>query len=310
MADIQILMATYNSEKYLRKQLDSIIEQSNKDWKLLIRDDGSLDKTIDIVEEYRLEYPDKVRLIKNEGTEHGADTNFYELLKQASGDYVMFCDHDDVWMPDKVEVSLKKIQEMEAYYGKSMPILVYTDKYIVDKELNILPEEGYSKVHRTELNYFLVENYASGCTCILNKNLYQNIIVPGIDIFYDYWCVLVAGAIGKIGYLDKKTMKYRQHGDNVTGETRVNSLSYIFSKIKRKDLNSYQIYFLQAQELFDKYEKQLTPESCRIILAFLEMRNRRWLNRCYNTVKYRFVKSSFIRIIGQFTMLRKIYREL
>ena len=99
---VDILMATYNGGKYIAEQIDSILNQNYNDWKLYIRDDGSKDNTVNIVKEYIEKYPDKIILIEDGRRNLGPKLNFGELLKISKSEYCMFCDHDDVWMEDKV----------------------------------------------------------------------------------------------------------------------------------------------------------------------------------------------------------------
>lgn len=102
---IDILMATYNGEKYLRPQLDSILRQSNTDWRLIIRDDCSTDNTVQIIREYQQQYPDKFILVQADAPSGSAQNNFFQLIKywqqHGTADYVMFADQDDVWLQKK-----------------------------------------------------------------------------------------------------------------------------------------------------------------------------------------------------------------
>lgn len=113
---VDILMATYNGEKYISEQLESIIGQDFKDWKLFIRDDGSKDNTIHIIDNYMKKFPDKIELIDNYNRNLGVKLNFGELMKRSKNQYCMFSDQDDVWLPNKISITLNKMKELEKVY--------------------------------------------------------------------------------------------------------------------------------------------------------------------------------------------------
>ena len=127
---LAILLGTYNGGRFLREQLDSLFAQTMKDFQLYIRDDGSTDDTMLIVKEYQQLHPNIVK-VEDEGKNLGAKGNFERLLALTDADYYMFCDQDDVWLPDKIEVSFAKMKQMEQRYG-DIPLLVHTDLEVVD----------------------------------------------------------------------------------------------------------------------------------------------------------------------------------
>ena len=112
---IYILLATYNGEKYLKEQLDSLFEQTNQHWTLWIHDDNSKDNTVNIIKKYKSKYPDQIEFLDDDISTGGAKENFTYLLDNINDDYdyIMFCDQDDVWLEDKIEITLKKMLEIE-----------------------------------------------------------------------------------------------------------------------------------------------------------------------------------------------------
>ena len=140
---IAILMATYNGEKYICQQIDSILSQTCKDWELYIHDDGSTDNTIAAVESYVEKYPDKIHLIDGKST-GGAKYNFFYLFSQVEAPYYMTCDQDDVWLEKKIELTYDKMLAIEKTDGKELksglPCLVYTELCVVDSELNTIAD--------------------------------------------------------------------------------------------------------------------------------------------------------------------------
>ena len=118
---LQILLATYNSEAWLEPQLDSILVQDFTDFTLLIRDGGSSDNTLEIIDDWRRRYPEQIRFIG--GSKASASENFFFLLAASTAPLVMLCDHDDVWKPDKIELELKKYQETQQFMQKFLEIV-------------------------------------------------------------------------------------------------------------------------------------------------------------------------------------------
>ena len=117
---ISILLATYNGERYIAGQIESVLAQTYQDFKLYICDDKSTDGTYSIITEYAARYPGKIIATQNEVNSGGAKFNFLNMMVEFNDDYIMLCDQDDVWLPNKVEVSLKKITEMESEFGISI----------------------------------------------------------------------------------------------------------------------------------------------------------------------------------------------
>lgn len=222
-APIEILLAVFNGENHLREQLDSLLSQTAQNWTLLIRDDGSSDGSSAIVAAYQRRFPAKIRVLDSEAGAGGALHNFSALLAASSADYLMLCDQDDVWLGDKIEVTFKKMLELERAHGHDCPLLVHTDMKVTDGNLKVLadslwryqksdPERG-----RT-LNRLLVQNCATGCSVMINRNLRDLALpIPQEAVMHDWWLALVAGAFGKVGYLAAPTMLYRQHDGNDTG---------------------------------------------------------------------------------------------
>ena len=169
---IAILMATYNSSQFIREQLDSLYSQSYMDWELYIHDDGSNDNTLDIIEQYSQRYKN-IRVIGKEVKALGPKNNFMFLLNNADADYYLFCDHDDVWFPNKIELTIQQIKKNEIA-DRSNPVLFHSDLHIVDTELKTISNSmwHYAKIRPDLLkkkNYVMVSCFITGCTLGINK---------------------------------------------------------------------------------------------------------------------------------------------
>ena len=219
---VEVLLATFNGEKYISELLDSILNQTYKNIKITIHDDGSSDRTLEILRDYSKRYPEIINLIDDGISTGSAVRNFEFLLKNSSEEYIMFADQDDVWLPTKVELTLKKMLELEDKYGKDTPLLVYTDVKVVDENLNILSESlwDYAKVDGRNRTFSKCLEIGSGqgFTIMINKKSKElSLPFPQNAIMHDRWISLVVSALGKIEYIDIVTGLYRQHRKNVAG---------------------------------------------------------------------------------------------
>lgn len=136
-SQVEILLSTYNGEKYLETQLDSILMQDYTNWKLLVRDDASTDTTLLILNTYIQKHPDKIQLLNDNEGNMGYSNSFSKLLRQSSADYVMYCDQDDYWHPDKISSMLSVMLQEEARLP-AMAHIVFSDLELTDSELNVV----------------------------------------------------------------------------------------------------------------------------------------------------------------------------
>ena len=217
---IDILLATYNGQKFLNEQIDSIVNQSYKRWTLLIRDDLSTDNTIGIINSYINKYPEKIRLFTG-STRLGPCRNFNYLLQRSHADYVMFCDQDDIWLPEKIQLSIEKIKQLEKEHV-NIPILVHTDLMIIDSNRKIISDSFWKTIRlnpekRTIIDLLGTSN-TNGNTIIMNRKLKKIInTIPEKAIMHDWWSAIIAAEFGLVIPLKKQTVLYRQHDNNAVG---------------------------------------------------------------------------------------------
>lgn len=253
-ASIAILLATYNGGRYLRQQLDSILAQTEQGWRLLVSDDGSSDDTLEILQEYQRQYPDRIILSQHEVPTGSSRENFMYLTRLAGGyDYVMYCDQDDVWLPQKVSLTLREMRRLEGQKPRT-PCLVHTDLAVVRADLTLKSESYFYAslldAGRNTLNRLVIQNIVTGCTMMMNHALWEKAVQPirgGDMLMHDWWCALWAAAVGRIGFVSLPTILYRQHGDNVVGAKDVRSFRYMATWMNRLSQNAQSLRNTQAQ---------------------------------------------------------------
>jgi len=300
---IDILLSTYNGEKFIKEQLDSLLGQTFQDWCLLVRDDGSSDATIKIVSEYLNKYPEKILFIDDKEKHLGACQSFAKLLEHSTGEYIMFCDQDDVWLENKVELTLEKMLDMEKQ-KPDKPILVHTDLKIADQNLNIISESmwRYQKLNpnRNRLNYLLVQNNVTGCTTMMNRKLKEAVDqIPQEAIIHDWWIALIASVFGAIGYVNQSTILYRQHGNNDIGAKKY-SIKYLLHRfLNRKYAKEmFQKVSLQANSLLEVHSEKMDEEQRKILRSFSSLGKQTRFSRLTSIIRYSFMKTGFLRNFG------------
>ncbi|WMB30111.1 glycosyltransferase family 2 protein [Streptococcus didelphis] len=303
---IDIIMGTYNGEDYITEQIESILKNNFRKTQILIRDDGSNDNTEKTINKLIMKYPDKIKFISDNNKGLGAKGNFFELLKYVESEYVMFCDQDDYWLPEKIEKSFNKILDLEKNFGKNIPIAVGTNVIITDNELNPIEKQFMTiNKHNLSLNNLLVENQFPGCTLIFNKatlNLLK-LISPDLIEMHDWACILVAKTYGVLDYIEEPLIYYRQHANNISGASDKTSTIYAIKKVLKTYKNKpYNMLFDQAEQILklneNSYCLNVSPKLL-VLKSFISMKNQKKYKKIYITIKYNYFKSGIFRKIGQ-----------
>ena len=274
MKKVQILMSTYNGEKYLKEQIESILKQQEVEISILVRDDGSQDSTIEILKQLSI----NPLITYYEGENLGPAKSFMDLVNKANEnfDYYAFADQDDIWMPQKITSAIKKLESSE-----NTPALYISAQEIVSENLNTIGVKKVGGTHTFEGE--IIRNFATGCTMVMNKKL-LNIIkkyTPNYIIMHDSWITRVCYAIGGNVIIDENSyIKYRQHGKNAWGYKDDS-----FKKLKKQ----FKIAFIDkismreniAKELKQGYEKMLTPNAKEVVENLISYRTninaKKWL---------------------------------
>lgn len=303
---IEILLATYNGEKYLRQQIESLLSQkTDEPFRIVIRDDGSKDQTVSLIESMKKLYPDKILFVKDNKSCGGAASNFFCLLAHASADYIMFCDQDDYWYPNKINAILNTMRQAERENRIGMPLLVYSDYRVVNDELKPLNENKKNNMvfkHKSDFNHLLVQNYVTGCTMMINKPLAQ-LLKPSYRseiLMHDWWIALLASATGKIIFFNQVLMDYRQHSGQSVGAVDVRSFKYRIKKFMNPNTkNMDKKCVIQAKAFYEEYANILNPQIKSSLEKYISLSQHNKIIRMYTILKMRYLKSDSIRVLGQ-----------
>lgn len=230
MEKVLVLMSTYNGERYLREQLNSIIKQKNVEIEILVRDDGSIDDTIDILEEY--EKKCNLKWFKGENLKPAK--SFMELIKRATeAEYYAFCDQDDYWMEEKLTKAIEKLSKVKNKNGK----LYFSALTVVDENLKEMYKEEI--IPNLDFRTEMIKNHATGCTMVFDKKLKDIINKNSFDYIemHDSLICKMAYLMDSYIYIDENSyILYRQHEDNVLGMT--DNFFRIWKKRWKRFINS------------------------------------------------------------------------
>ena len=224
---VQILLATYNGEKFLREQLESILNQDYKLWELLIHDDGSLDNTLPILNEYQNNYPKKVRLLIDQKIFSSASKNFFHLIENRSREANLYClcDQDDIWHKSKLKLIIERYNLKE----DQKPVLIHSDLSLIDSRGKLL-EKSHNKLINYQKNLITKKNAAyynpvPGCAMVINSALADKIPYSKYMVMHDWWILLYAINLNSaLHYINLPLVQYRQHSGNVLGYKKINFL--------------------------------------------------------------------------------------
>lgn len=274
---IDILLATYNGEKYLKPQLDSILAQTYSNFRLIISDDLSSDNTRKILEEYSKKDSRIVLYFQEKNL--GVIKNFEFLLKKVEAEYYMFSDQDDIWKESKIEKSIKKIEETKSD-------LVYSDLEVVDEDLRVIYKSYwklkgiYKKIKKyNNFESLYLNNFVTGCTILSKKELIDIFLpLPNTSkyVLHDYWIPLIISQKGKISYIEEPLIKYRQHKNNKIGSKKrsdeLNNLVEIrnlFIDVKKQH---FKVFIENENKFIDENIKKLNKEALKYY-EMLETKN-------------------------------------
>lgn len=296
-----VLLATYNGARYLPEQLDSLKHQTFNAFDIIARDDGSTDESVALLEAAGCD-------IIPGGFNVGPAESFLRLLRFAYDkeqyDYFFFCDQDDIWFPQKIELSLKVLKSRENDVP-GRPLLLHTDLVVVDAKQKPIKDslyrlQGINPVI-SSVNRLLLQNTVTGCTSVLNKELAKHCIdIPGTIILHDWAFALAASLCGEILYIDQPTINYRQHGSNTVGAKRFISLANLrrlVHLIKQRERSIPSENFEQARAFLRHTSMSLSHRNKILLREFVLLEDSNFLNRALRIFRYRFLKHGALRNI-------------
>ena len=302
-----ILLAVYNGEKHLPALLDSLKSQTETEFSVLVQDDGSEDGTPALLEE--LFRTDSRFILGAESGRHlGAAGNFLSLIRQADADFVLLCDQDDVWMPEKVAVLKQAMADAAARYGKDTPLLVHSDCSLIDDSGKQVGEsffrhQGWDPSAVT-LPRLLVQNNVTGCTLVMNRPLCRLVAEHGRarDLFmHDWFIALTAAAFGHIVFVNRPLTAYRQHENNEIGASRLGLLSRGVRALagRKKAKRRIMLTYTHTQVFCRMYGDLLPEEAKEMASAYLATRSMRKIPRVLSVRRLGCTMQSPVTRIGQ-----------
>lgn len=267
MSKVLVLLSSYNGEKYIREQIDSVLHQEGVDVRLLIRDDGSQDETVAILKEYSRS-DERIRYYQGENL--GPCYSFFDLVKHADyADYYAFCDQDDVWDSDKLKIAVETLNRL----NQNRPALYYSNLRVVDENLRFC-RNSFSKNRSIRNKYSsLIEFVAVGCTEVFNCALRDIMVrhIPSKCLMHDAWALTVCSFFGTTVYDPVPHILYRQHQNNVVG-TKKNKLEKFRDRIHRLSSRNLQPRLLHTETFYEQFSMEIDDEDNRLIKKILGYR--------------------------------------
>lgn len=259
---IKVLLSAYNGARYIEEQIESILNQSYEEVELIVRDDGSTDGTVEILKVYEEKGLIRLETGKNVGF---VDSFFWLIEHAGEGDYYFFSDQDDVWFPNKIEMALEKLANVDS----SKPVLYFSNYDFYDGDMNFISHHQ-AKGNKLSFRNSIVDCVPLGFNSCFNKKAYELTIanMPKHSQGHDWWMYMLCSGLGQVIYDDRATVKYRRHNANVSGE-EVSFFKFQIWRFQKLFLNGY---FGKIKEQIIEFEtlfgKQLSLENKKILALF------------------------------------------
>jgi hypothetical protein len=309
MSTCDVILAVFNGQTYLPAMLDSLLSQTTRDFNVLVRDDGSRDGSLEILERYKPRFDGRLSVIT--GAPSGSATaNFAILMRETKADYALLADQDDVWKPEKVELTLRSLKEAEAKYGKSTPIYFATDIAVVNKDLELI-SASYWKWKR--LRPSMMSNLSQSLICVPIQGMASGLNRALLDlanpvaekaISHDWWAQLIAAAMGKVICDPTVTALYRVHGGNASIPKKVSVISYaklgLDASFLRRGLGRR---IEQANALADALAGRMPPDKLKIIRRFGKLQSQGFLQRRWTLVSGNYLYHDLVRSAATFALM-------
>ena len=284
MAEIDILLALYNGEKYIETQLLSIVSQSYKDWRLLIHDDGSTDDSIAIVKRWAA-IDGRIQLVEDGVKTGGAANNFMHLLKYSTARYIMFCDQDDIWLDNKVQLMHHAMSQLR----QDVPQVVYSNSYVWKPDEGILGKATLT-FPRDLRSFLFLNSGMQGCVAMFNEQVRTLMLrwQGGTLAMHDHLLHLIGLSLGQVSYMPECLMLYRKHDKNVTGGTKTRILNQESLMKNAKVPVVSRVHYEAVKSFVEQYGTWLNNEDLHCLHVYLSLSQKSCLGRLLSVLRYRF----------------------
>lgn len=294
-ARVQILLSTWNGERWLPELLASLEKQTFQDWQLLIRDDGSTDQTLRILLKWQAEHPDKLAGLLLDGSHLGSKLSFSRLVEASTAPCLMFCDQDDVWFPEKIELQYTALRRLEGQYGEATPLLVHSDLVVVDQYRTIQAVSFWDyrdfDVGQPKQAYLLT-NVVTGCATAFNRAAAAWAFpLPLYAMEHDRWLALVCAWFGHIQALPPPLLLYRQHEGNAIGAESANANAHDVSL-------RVEAWSQQAEVFLHRFGERLDVENFKRVTAVAGLRHLHGWKRRRHILHHRLFKPGVLNNIA------------
>lgn len=270
METVTVLLSTYNGEKYIREQIDSLLQQEGVDLQILARDDGSSDSTLDILEEYSNKYSN---FSYYHNINLGPAKSFLDLIKNAPNtEYFALCDQDDYWDKDKLKIAITKLAELD----ENKPNLYYSNLRIVDENLTFFRLSHEGEFSNPNKYSALTENLCTGCTAVFNRTAQELLKnnMPDYCTMHDTWIYILCKFLGNTIYDSEPHISYRQHGGNVVGAYLERSKYALYKERFVRIFNKgLQPRYMNAKNFYGCFGSLLNEEDKRRVLKVVNYKN-------------------------------------
>lgn len=302
MPSCEIILATYNGERYIGALLDSLLDQNTQDFSLLVRDDGSRDSTVALLNSFKLRFGSRMRLMPA-GVATGSPTrNFAILMAETTADFILFCDQDDVWLPNRVAATVELLTLAERQHGKDCPVFAFNDLIPVDAALKPLSDSfwRFKKIapgNASNLAKSILTTSILGCSSGINRALAQKSLpISPKATNHDWWALHVAALFGAVVWSAEKTVLYRLHGSNASNQTKVSWAGYL----KRRDKsNAVKRGLIKKSEhvggLLSAYEETMPHDKKMLLQAFCNLQNLDFIKRRFSILRWGFLYPDALR---------------
>lgn len=304
---IDILLATYNGEKYIDTQISSIVNQTYTDWKLYIHDDGSTDSTVEKIKHWH-SLDSRIIFIEDGIVFREPGRHFFHLMKYSTSDFICFADQDDLWFENKLSVMYEHIDKISL-----QPELVICGCYLWNlDEYSVVPKIDFSCAHNL-YEFLFLNGGLQGCAMLFNAALRSVAFEHDLSYLYmhDYLISLVAFTFGSVIYIDKKLFLYRQHEYNTSVHLQESRNNYIWQVMKNTDVPIvYAPAYKTVKSFFGAYAHKMTKEKACIYRQYLAFPSMNIIKRFFSIIfsKFSIGKNGHTKLVLKL-FVRSFWRE-